>query len=108
MTKYDIQRCLAIILAFTARVDGRYGPLQPAKSGRQVGGRPKNGGFVDRFVIVSVPKRAFLTTLLPNFQMNICVFKFYLNAIFITFPDLALADSGRRPGSYRQAVVGTG
>ena len=34
---------------------------------------------------------AFLTTLLPNFQMNICVFKFYLNAIFITFPDLDLA-----------------
>jgi hypothetical protein len=23
--------------------------------------------------------------------MNICVFKFYLNAIFITFPDLDLA-----------------
>ena len=45
MTKYDIQRCLAIILAFTARVDGRYGPLQPAKSGRQVGGRPKNGAI---------------------------------------------------------------
>ena len=35
MTKYDIQRCLAIILAFTARVDGRYGPLQPAKYGRR-------------------------------------------------------------------------
>ena len=34
---------------------------------------------------------AFLTTLLPNFQMIICVFKFYLNAIFITFPDLDLA-----------------
>ena len=34
---------------------------------------------------------AFLTTLLPNFQMNICVFKFYLNATFITFPDLDLA-----------------
>ena len=61
MTKYDIQRCLAIILAFTARVDGRYGPLQPAKSGRQVGGRPKNGA-------IEFPKtgldKSFITILL--------------------------------------------
>jgi hypothetical protein len=45
MTKYDIQRCLAIILAFTARVDGRYGPLQPANMAGEISLSLKSGAI---------------------------------------------------------------